>query len=141
MYLPVRSSSCQQVILDKSIVYLWLKLKILFYQFQGSGGGKEVPLKEGEVTDIKIEVTSEDGTVKNYFIHAKRLSAKDAVLSGLELSVGELSPEFSSDITEYSCKLLCLRPQFLYPNLLEKWEIHSDNAVHPLICQFFFPEF
>ena len=73
-------------------------------QFQGSDGGKEVPLKEGEITDIKIEVTAEDGTVKNYFIHAKRLSAKDATLSDLKLSDGELSPEFSTDVLEYSCE-------------------------------------
>lgn len=70
---------------------------------QGSGGGKTVPLKEGEVTPVKIEVTAEDGsTIKNYFIHVTRLSASDASLSELKLSVGLLSPNFASKITNYS---------------------------------------
>ncbi|CAC5388775.1 unnamed protein product [Mytilus coruscus] len=73
----------------------------------GSDGGKDVPLKEGQITDIKIEVTSEDCTIKNYFIHAKRLSAKDATLSDLKLSDGNLSPEFSDNVFEYSCLLPC----------------------------------
>ena len=70
---------------------------------QGSGGSKVVPLKEGDVTDIKIEVTAEDGTVKNYFIHAKRLSAKDASLNDLTVEQGTLQPGFNPDVTEYSC--------------------------------------
>ncbi|KAL8559643.1 hypothetical protein ACOMHN_008354 [Nucella lapillus] len=77
------------------------------YLISGSGGSKTVPLKEGEVTDIKIEVTAEDGTVKNYFIHAKRLSAKDASLGDLKVDKGVLEPDFSSDVTEYSCLLPC----------------------------------
>jgi hypothetical protein len=75
----------------------------LFFN-QGGDGGKDIPLKEGAVTDIKIEVTSEDGTLKHYFIHAKRLSAKDAFLSDLELSQGDLVPEFNPDVLSYSCK-------------------------------------
>ncbi|CAG2195510.1 unnamed protein product [Mytilus edulis] len=77
------------------------------YCISGSDGGKDVPLKEGQITDIKIEVTSEDCTIKNYFIHAKRLSAKDATLSDLKLSDGDLSPEFSDNVFEYSCLLPC----------------------------------
>lgn len=77
---------------------------MLLICWQGSDGGKDVPLKEGQITDIKIEVTSEDCTIKNYFIHAKRLSAKDATLSDLKLSDGDLSPEFSDNVFEYSCK-------------------------------------
>ena len=71
---------------------------------KGSGGGKTVPLKEGEVTSIKIEVTAEDGsTIKNYFIHATRLSASDASLTDLKLSVvTNLCPNFSSSVTNYS---------------------------------------
>ena len=71
---------------------------------QGSGGGKTVALKEGEVTPVKIEVTAEDGsTIKNYFIHVTRLSASDASLTNLKLSVlGSLSPDFDSNITSYS---------------------------------------
>ena len=71
---------------------------------QGSGGGKTVALKEGEITPVKIEVTAEDGsTVKNYFIHVTRLSASDASLTDLKLSIlGSLSPDFASNITSYS---------------------------------------
>lgn len=71
---------------------------------QGSGGGKTVALKEGEITPVKIEVTAEDGsTVKNYFIHVTRLSASDASLTDLKLSVlGSLSSDFASNITSYS---------------------------------------
>ena len=74
--------------------------------FQGSGGSRSVPLKEGEVSDVKIEVTAEDGTVKNYLVHVKRLSPKDASLSGLKLSVGTLSPDFSADTLHYCSKLI-----------------------------------
>ncbi|XP_033734842.1 uncharacterized protein LOC117323628 [Pecten maximus] len=77
------------------------------YSISGSGGEKEVGLPEGAVTDIKIEVTSEDGTVKNYFLHVKRLSAKDAVLSDLKFSQGCLMPDFDSAVTTYSCILPC----------------------------------
>lgn len=74
--------------------------------WQGGDGGKDVPLKEGAVTDIKIEVTSEDGTIKHYFIHAKRLSAKDAFLNDLQFSVGNLNPAFDPDVLSYSCKFV-----------------------------------
>ena len=71
---------------------------------QGSDGSKTLPLKEGDVTVIKIEVSAEDGTTKIYQIHAKRLSAKDASLTAIQLSTGALQPEFSSDILEYTSK-------------------------------------
>ncbi|XP_011449083.3 uncharacterized protein [Magallana gigas] len=77
------------------------------YCIFGGDGGKDVPLKEGAVTDIKIEVTSEDGTIKHYFIHAKRLSAKDAFLNDLQFSVGNLNPAFDPDVLSYSCLLPC----------------------------------
>lgn len=71
---------------------------------KGSGGGKTVPLKEGEVTLVKVEVAAEDGsTIKNYFIQVTRLSASDASLSDLRLSVfANLCPNFSSNVTSYS---------------------------------------
>ena len=71
---------------------------------QGSDGGRTVPLTEGQIRDIKIEVTAEDGTTKNYFVHVHRLSAKDATLSDLKLSQGTLKPEFSPSLLEYSGK-------------------------------------
>ncbi|CAH1792383.1 unnamed protein product [Owenia fusiformis] len=77
------------------------------YSISGSDGGKTVPLKEGVTTDVKIEVTSEDGTIKNYFVHIKRLSGKDASLIELKLSDGILQPEFASEHFEYCCLLPC----------------------------------
>ncbi len=71
---------------------------------QGSDGSKTLPLKEGDVTVIKIEVSAEDGTTKIYQINAKRLSAKDASLSGIQLSAGYLQPEFDSETLEYTSK-------------------------------------
>ncbi|CAG5114698.1 unnamed protein product, partial [Candidula unifasciata] len=70
-----------------------------------SGGSRDVPLKEGATTDIKIEVTSEDGHVKNYFVHARRLSAKDAVLTKLSVQNGTLEPEFNPGQEMYFCLL------------------------------------
>ena len=85
-----------------------MSLKRVHFQFeiysQGGEGGKTVPLKEGVVNDIKIEVTAEDGTVRNYFVHIRRLSAKDATLSNIKLNIGKLTPEFSADVTQYYSK-------------------------------------
>lgn len=64
-----------------------------------------IPLKEGTVTEIKIEVTAEDGTVKNYIINIKRLSASDAILSSLAMSEGKLDPVFDMEEIEYTCRL------------------------------------
>lgn len=87
---------------SSALIYRHLALYFLF--IQGSGGGKTVALKEGEVTPVKIEVTAEDGsTIKNYFIQVTRLSASDASLTDLKLSVlGSLSPDSASNITSYS---------------------------------------
>ncbi|XP_074656502.1 uncharacterized protein LOC141909757 [Tubulanus polymorphus] len=73
------------------------------YSILGSDGSKTIALKEGIVTDVKIEVTAEDGkTTKIYIIHVKRLSAKDASLTAIKLSAGNLQPEFSADIFNYT---------------------------------------
>ena len=63
-----------------------------------------MPLVEGQVNEWKLEVTSEDGTIRHYVICVKRLSAKDATLSGLKVSPGELEPGFDPDVVEYSCR-------------------------------------
>ena len=83
-----------------------MQIKILSNDIilQGSGGSRTVPLKEGEVNDIKIEVTAEDGTTKNYLVHVRRLSNKDATLGSLKLNEGILVPYFSPDTLSYTCK-------------------------------------
>ncbi|XP_041354400.1 uncharacterized protein LOC121372183 [Gigantopelta aegis] len=77
------------------------------YSIPISGGSKQITLKEGAVTDIKIDVSAEDGTTKSYVIHAKRLSAKDASLTSLIISSGKLDPAFSPDRFDYTCLLPC----------------------------------
>ena len=71
---------------------------------QGAGGEKTIPLPEGETTEIRIEVSAEDGTTKHYFIRVKRLSASDASLNKLSLSDGSLTPNFSVGTVEYTGK-------------------------------------
>ncbi|XP_064623924.1 uncharacterized protein LOC135485620 [Lineus longissimus] len=72
----------------------------------GSGGSRTLSFEEGKITDVKLEVTAEDGkTTKTYLIKVKRLSAKDATLTGLKISSGKLEPDFSSDVTSYTCSL------------------------------------
>lgn len=58
-------------------------------------------LKEGEVNEIKIEVSAEDGTTKVYVVNIHRLSAKEAILSSLKLDIGSLCPDFSEKCLEY----------------------------------------
>lgn len=71
---------------------------------QGGDGGRTVDLDEGKTTTIKIDVSAEDGTSKLYTIHAKRLSAKDASLSGIKIADGCLVPDFDPDTLNYSCE-------------------------------------
>ncbi|KAH9515341.1 hypothetical protein Btru_014190 [Bulinus truncatus] len=77
------------------------------FSISGSGGSREVSLAEGSITAIKIEVTSEDGHVKVYLVNVKRLSAKDANLSALEIKDGHLEPDFNTNICSYYCLLPC----------------------------------
>ena len=63
-----------------------------------------MPLKEGEENTIKIEVTSESGISKTYIIRVRRLSVKDAVLSGIKVNISKITPEFLPHILEYFCK-------------------------------------
>ncbi|XP_078590119.1 uncharacterized protein LOC144870215 isoform X2 [Branchiostoma floridae x Branchiostoma japonicum] len=77
------------------------------YQIKNSGGEKTIPLKEGDVTNVQIEVTAEDGTVKIYAVNVKRLSASDATLTTLQLSAGALEPEFAPGTYTYSTTLPC----------------------------------
>ena len=53
---------------------------------------------------MQFEVTAEDGkTTKTYTVVVRRLSADDAVLSSLDVSVGKLTPKFSPLKTLYTC--------------------------------------
>lgn len=56
------------------------------------------------MTSIKIEVSAEDGTTKFYFIHAKRLSGKDANLVNLNIEKAILLPDFDPAVLEYRCE-------------------------------------
>ena len=51
---------------------------------------------------ITVEVTSEDGTIKNYTINATRLSSSDASLSGISISSGTLLPPFNPNCILYT---------------------------------------
>jgi hypothetical protein len=73
------------------------------YSIKGNTGfGEDVKLMVGE-NKITIEVTSEDGTVKKYFINSTRLSASDAILKSIEFTSKniELKPKFNAKILEY----------------------------------------
>jgi hypothetical protein len=76
------------------------------FSLQGSGGSRTLSFEAGKVTDVKLEVTADDGkTTQIYLIKVKRLSAKDATLTELKINSGTLDPEFSSDVISYSCKI------------------------------------
>ena len=67
-----------------------------------------VKIAEGQTLDVEIVVSAEDGsTSKTYSIKVRRLSADDATLSQLELSVGTLTPAFSPFVQTYECYLTC----------------------------------
>jgi len=63
-----------------------------------------VSLKEGEENTVKIEVTSESGIAKIYVVRVRRLSAKDAVLSGIKVNISKITPDFLPHMLEYFCK-------------------------------------
>lgn len=71
-------------------------------------GGKVVQIEEGQLLEVKIEVSAEDGTTnKTYSLKISRLCANDARLSQLEVSVGTLIPSFSPLLHNYECNLAC----------------------------------
>ena len=69
----------------------------------------QIPLTAGKTTEITVTVVAEDGTNKKpYVIKVYRERSKqltDATLSALSLSVGTLSPAFSSDRMEYTARV------------------------------------
>lgn len=79
------------------------------YTIKGTkGGGKEVTVEEGQILDVQIEVSAEDGTTtKTYSLKIMRLCADDARLSRLGVSTGTLQPEFSPAMHSYECNLPC----------------------------------
>lgn len=75
---------------------------------QGGIEDKLVKLIEGQINRVELVVTAEDGrTVKNYSVDVRRLSANDAILSELEMSIGTLIPRFHPSTQVYSCYLPC----------------------------------
>ena len=69
-----------------------------------TGFGEEVKLVQGE-NNIVVEVTSEDGTVKNYVIKCVRLSASDAKLKKITFHILKFCPLFDADFFEYAAKV------------------------------------
>ncbi len=72
-----------------------------------NGGQATIPLDgPGTTKAISILVTASNGTSKAYTIAVKRASpSRDATLSGLTVSPGSLSPDFSSGILSYSAEV------------------------------------
>ncbi len=63
-------------------------------------------LAEGQTLDVEVVVTAEDGkSAKTYSLKIRRLSADDATLSQLDVSVGVLQPGFNPLVTSYECYL------------------------------------
>lgn len=59
--------------------------------------------KLGNDNQVKIKVTSEDGSKsKTYIINVTRTVRKNAYLTSLSIDEGELNPEFVKEITNYS---------------------------------------
>ena len=66
----------------------------------------EVDLTVGE-TVVKVKVTAENGTaMKTYTVTVTRQGSNDATLSGLSLSNGTLSPNFSPEHTSYAATVV-----------------------------------
>lgn len=83
--------------------------------------GEECKLNDGE-NKIQIECTSEDGTIKKYFIDCFKLLASSAQLNSLELSLEfNLKPLFEPNIfeyetnTKYACKEVNLKTNVIDP--------------------------
>lgn len=71
-------------------------------------GGKVVQIEEGQLLEIKIVVSAEDGTTtKTYSLRVSRLCADDARLSQLEISAGTIHPSFDPFVHKYECNLAC----------------------------------
>lgn len=57
------------------------------------------------INNVIITVEAEDGTINSYFIDISRAGSSNADLSGLTVSKGVLSPEFTSSETSYTVPL------------------------------------
>ena len=71
-----------------------------------SSANRNIPLREGETTRIRIKVTAQDGeTTQTYSIEVSRAPSDNAALSHLQLSEGTLAPLFAPHITSYSASV------------------------------------
>ncbi|MDP2891799.1 MAG: cadherin-like beta sandwich domain-containing protein [Bacillota bacterium] len=63
-------------------------------------------LDNGESRDVAIDVKAQDSTsAKKYTLHVNRMISSNAFLSGINVSSGELAPEFSPEVYQYSIRL------------------------------------
>lgn len=67
-------------------------------------GTGEIDLKEGE-NKIPVIVTAQDGSTKTYTITVIREEKTSAKIKNLEIEEGVLSPEFNSDIEDYTINI------------------------------------
>jgi hypothetical protein len=93
---------------------LYLQEEFYIVSVKNSNGGRTILLKEGAENKVEIEVTAENGATMVYMINVRRLSAKDAALSSLTTSTGEVVPSFSREKLEYFCKFAVTYCMILY---------------------------
>lgn len=87
-------------------------------------------LKDG-LNTIKIEVSSEDGTIKIYTLNVKKLSASDAFLKSLTISNNlSLNPSFNSEIFDYNIENLASD----ICNLKLNAEVEDQKCEIKLVC-------
>lgn len=96
-------------------------------------------LSEGQRLEVQVIVTAEDGkTTKTYTLAVRRLSADDACLSSLEVSLGTLHPAFSPVVLSYECYLpssidqLTLKAKTEDPGMTVSMKDGSPVGVVPL---------
>src|SRR6202000_2458530 len=71
-------------------------------QITSGATSANIPLTEGQTTNITIQVTAQDGTVNTYTIAVARATSSNANLTTIGQSKGGLSPVFAQATTSYT---------------------------------------
>lgn len=93
-----------------------------------SGYGEECKLSDGE-NKIQIECTSEDGTIKKYFISCFKLASSFAQLNSLEIKDLILKPKFDSNLFDYETRV-----KFAQKEIEIKASVIDPNCVIEINC-------